>query len=616
MECHKDWSTSSHSDLGASEVGAPPSKAVTKVATLSKNAFGAPEDYLTPDEDVPQAVYVSTSSVPQDQARRYFSAGPSRPPQSYNPWMPTGSEPEYSQSTSGRQVRDVQEQCAAPVRPSPLPPFARNEPWGFETPSGDYYERICTAIGLYDYSSSDPDHLSFRKHDILEIIRQDESGWWGAVRSDGSEIGWIPAKFVRALSDEAAHRVYEIRERTQIPKFLADPENARTAPPLSMPIVETPSSSGTAVPDEPSDTSPPQGWSDLSVVIERPRTSTAIEIPDHLHDSPPNTVLHEIEDPPAPPVSLTIVPPVSKWPKPFLKLDKSLPASPDGTNPLGSAGAEHKIGAHRRNSCDGAVGLPDNLLSLPAPSTMRAHIFGQLPHLVRALDVPASPFSKLFTPNARPRPGKALQLTGDDSAQAFYDAKQTQENFPWYLRRRHSEEEIKLEFDGTVEAGTLPALVEHLVVDALRENRFSAPQLLLSDCFVAGASQQETFRRAFLATFRTFATATEVFDLLVAQYELCVPPNLSEEEFRRWNREKQRPTQKRVLTVLTMWLEEYDLLDQDPEVPPKLQDFLCLIVNPPALALTAKHILKSLERLVSSQVPMPFFFTQLFLTSF
>jgi hypothetical protein len=30
-----------------------------------------------------------------------------------------------------------------------------------------------------------------------------------------------------------------------------------------------------------------------------------------------------------------------------------------------------------------------------------------------------------------------------------------------------------LEFDGTVKAGTLPALVEHLVVDPLRENRFS-----------------------------------------------------------------------------------------------------------------------------------------------
>ena len=117
--------------------------------------------------------------------------------------------------------------------------------------------------------------------------------------------------------------------------------------------------------------------------------------------------------------------------------------------------------------------------------------------------------------------------------------------------------------------------------------------------FAAGASQQEIFRRAFLVTFRTFATATEVFDLLVAQYELDAPPNLSEEEFKQWRREKLRPTQKRVLTVLTMWLEEYDLLNQDPEIPPRLQGFLFHIVSPPALALTAKHMLRSLERLVS-----------------
>ena len=48
-----------------------------------------------------------------------------------------------------------------------------------------------------------------------------------------------------------------------------------------------------------------------------------------------------------------------------------------------------------------------------------------------------------------------------------------------------------------------------------------------------------------------------------------------------------------------MWLEEYDLLNQDPEIPPKLQGFLFDIVSPPALALTAKHTLRSLERLVS-----------------
>jgi son of sevenless-like protein len=366
-----------------------------------------------------------------------------------------------------------------PIQTSPPSSFARREPWGYESPSGEYYERICSVIGLYDFVASDPDGLSFRKQEILEIVRQDESGWWGAVRGDGSEIGWIPAKFVRALSDDAAHRVFEIRERTRIPEFSADPESARSTPPLSSrQIVETPSS-GTVDPDnEPSDitqvSTPPSSWSDPSIASERPREPTAPGIPDHLRDSLPNSELHGTKDPPTAPVSTILVPPVLQGPNSLLKLDKSLPASPDGTSTPGSAGAGPRISAHRRNSSDSAIGLPDNL-SLPGPSTfVRAHTSKQVSSLVYSLDVPPSPFTHPFLPNARPRPGKVLQLTGDDSAQAFHNAKQAQANLPWYLKHRHGEEEIKLEFDGTVKAGTLSALVEHLVVDSLRENRFSA----------------------------------------------------------------------------------------------------------------------------------------------
>lgn len=468
-----------------------------------------------------------------------------------------------------------------PIAHSPLSSFARSEPWGYESPSGEFYGRICSVIGLYDFFSSDPDRLSFRTHEILEIVRQDESGWWGAVRGDGSEIGWIPAKFVRTLSDDdTVYRVDDNRERTREPEFATETESVRSAPPLS---------SGTAVPDnESSDIAQgkprPSGWSDPSIVTQPPCYPTTPEEPNHLRNSPPPYVEiheHEIEEPPTPTVSSTVVPPVSQGLQ-SLRLDKSLPASPDRTTAPNSARAEHKISAHRRNSSDSAIDSPSG-----SSTIARTQSSDQLSSLVSFLDVPVSPLPCPSPPNARPRPGKVLQLTGDDSAQAFHNAKQAQANLPWFLRHRYGEEEIKLEFDGTVKAGTLPALVEHLVVNPLR------------------ASQQEIFRRAFLVTFRTFATATEVFGLLAAQYEVDAPPNLSEEEFEQWKREKLRPTQKRVLTVLTMWLEEYDLLNQDPEVAPKLQDFLRLIVSPPALALTAKHMLKSLERLTFADPSVP-----------
>lgn len=49
-----------------------------------------------------------SSTLPQDQARSYYSASPSGPqPQTYKPWMPSQSGLEYSQGTSDRQVRDV-----------------------------------------------------------------------------------------------------------------------------------------------------------------------------------------------------------------------------------------------------------------------------------------------------------------------------------------------------------------------------------------------------------------------------------------------------------------------------------------------------------------------------
>ncbi|KAH9050502.1 ras GEF [Lactarius hengduanensis] len=439
---------------------------------------------------------------------------------------------------------------------SPLTSSARREPWSYESPSGECYERICTVICLYDFSSSDQDHLSFRRNDVLDIVKQEDSGWWAAVRSDGSEVGWVPASYVHMLSDHGVERPYTALETTRIPEYRTDQESVRSAPVFSTRSGDSPSS------------------------------------PDDLQLPPPNPALRETENVleiSDSSFALLSISPSARLP---LRLDKSLPASPAPTTP--SSDIESKFGGLGRSSTGGAIDrsrrrrpvLLDDQSSLLRLSTIiRAQSSDQLLDLVGPPKTPPppSPLAPTFLPYAHPRPGKVLQLTGDDSAQAFHNAKQAQANLPWYLKHQHGEEEIKLEFDGTVKAGTLPALVERLVVDPLR------------------VSQQEMFRRAFLVTFRTFATSTEVLDLLVGQYELEVPQNLGEEEFDLWRREKLRPTQKRVLTVLTMWLEEYDLLNQDPEVAPKLQDFLSLIISPSSLALTAKHMLKSLERLTFAE---------------
>lgn len=82
---------------------------------------------------------------------------------------------------------------------------------------------------------------------------------------------------------------------------------------------------------------------------------------------------------------------------------------------------------------------------------------------------PEEPFSPLFKPQHR-RLGKIKQLTGDDDAQAFHNAKVAQANLPWFLRPNYRDEDIQMDNDGSVKAGTLPALVEHLLVDTLSEH--------------------------------------------------------------------------------------------------------------------------------------------------
>jgi hypothetical protein len=56
--------------------------------------------------------------------------------------------------------------------------------------------RICSVFCLFDYWSDDADHLSFRKGDFLDIVKQEETGWWAAMRPGGNRVGWIPCGYV------------------------------------------------------------------------------------------------------------------------------------------------------------------------------------------------------------------------------------------------------------------------------------------------------------------------------------------------------------------------------------------------------------------------------------
>ncbi|EGO31129.1 hypothetical protein SERLADRAFT_344874 [Serpula lacrymans var. lacrymans S7.9] len=164
-----------------------------------------------------------------------------------------------------------------------------------------------------------------------------------------------------------------------------------------------------------------------------------------------------------------------------------------------------------------------------------------------------------------------------DETSISNNPKSPQPQGPWYLRPSYSDE-LKADTDGQVKAGTLRALVEKLTIDPIR-------------------SHDLEFRKIFLLTFRSFVTAERLFDLLVERFEMRGPSNLSPQEIEEWKEKKLRPVQNRVLTVMTMWLEDYHLLDEEPEIAQKLTSFLSAIVMPSHLVLTAKLILQSLERM-------------------
>ena len=189
--------------------------------------------------------------------------------------------------------------------------------------------------------------------------------------------------------------------------------------------------------------------------------------------------------------------------------------------------------------------------------------------------------------------------------------KQTRTASTWFLRPTYDEDDISLNYDGTVKAGTLPALVERLTLDYLS----MLPHLHVLffgwdlTVYTTGSRQEAKFRHAFLATFKSFTTSDMVFDQLMGWFTMAPPLHLSEGEFEEWKERKQRSTQQRVLTLFTMWLEDHNMIKEDPHIVHLLRGFLQSIVDPHPLAIPAKLIIEAIERLVGVDidlVPRPF----------
>ncbi|EXJ84190.1 hypothetical protein A1O3_04857 [Capronia epimyces CBS 606.96] len=115
---------------------------------------------------------------------------------------------------------------------------------------------------------------------------------------------------------------------------------------------------------------------------------------------------------------------------------------------------------------------------------------------------------------------------------------------PWYLQLDHADEvtyDTKSE-PPQVKSGTLTGLVEQLTRHDRPDTKFTT---------------------TFLLTYRSFTTASELFELLVQRFNLQPPAGLNRDEFLIWEEHKQKPARFRVLNILKTWLELYWMESDD-----------------------------------------------------
>ncbi|KAH9858290.1 ras GEF [Lenzites betulinus] len=465
---------------------------------------------------------------------------------------------------------------------------------------------------LYDYDAEDKSQLSFRRNDILDVVKKEETGWWAAVRPEDNTVGWIPSAFVEPISDALADKLRSSSGNVHIyqedadkihgsPEQLSDPfavgPDGEQRGYEWMPLVGGDKVSIPQIGSDPA--SPPSLASVLSPLVPPHEGIDAnfLEIeselsPTEMAVSRRKTRARPILDENVQVITVHTPPPTGESPMP------STPRTPSRRRSLSLPSGETTPSEHQRSRSESAKPavvrhlrrrplLIDDQSSLNRLTTLfEAHNVEELDYLISSPIVAESfdAFTRT-TKAAASRPDKVKRITGDDEAQAFHDAQLVQGT--WYLRPMYGEDELQLEADGSVSAGTLRALVERLTVD------FQKPAL------------ETRYRQVFLTTFKSFATAEEVFNLLLAQYNISHPTALNLKELEQWKEKKLKPTRRRVLAVLHVWTEEYGLLQDDAYLARRLVDFVSSITSPPQLANIAREVLKSLEHIMSVIPPTP-----------
>jgi len=107
--------------------------------------------------------------------------------------------------------------------PSSAAMMLRAEAQEVDPPTGNEENIVFSVLCLFDFDSEEAGLLSFRKGEILDIIKRDDTGWWAAMRQEPVPVvGWIPQAYVNPLSEEMTDRLRNIGEEFRIPEYEAE----------------------------------------------------------------------------------------------------------------------------------------------------------------------------------------------------------------------------------------------------------------------------------------------------------------------------------------------------------------------------------------------------------
>lgn len=169
-------------------------------------------------------------------------------------------------------------------------------------------------------------------------------------------------------------------------------------------------------------------------------------------------------------------------------------------------------------------------------------------------DFPQSQTYSEGTPLTAPEESKVEQTRSASSnkkLQEFFGEvpvipQATVEEIPEYLRLDH-EGEISYDHKSTppqLRGGTLAGLVEQLT----RHDRLDP-----------------AFNNTFLLTYRSFTTASELFEMLVKRWSIQPPHGLAKDDYQHWVDKKQKPIRFRVVNILKSWFDNYWMEGNDEE---------------------------------------------------